>query len=81
MIPRGYRIVYTEPLREIGWCLPFGIHYVAILIRRIWIWTFVWPRPDWLEEHDVKLIRLTLIKHELEEARRKRRANSTEEAC
>jgi hypothetical protein len=55
VFPKGYRPVYYDFIRRRAVCMPFGIHYVAIVLRRIWIWTFVWPRPDWLERHDAKV--------------------------
>lgn len=55
LIPRGYRIAWRDWRRNQGVCLPFGIHLIAIVIRRVWIWTYVYPRPDWLERHDVEI--------------------------
>lgn len=54
-IPRGYRIAWRDWRRNWGVCLPFGLHLIAIVIRRVWIWTYVYPRPDWLERHDVEI--------------------------
>jgi len=58
MIPRGYRVVYYDVMRQVAWCYPIGLHYVAILIRRVWIWTYVWPNQDWLEKHDLEIERV-----------------------
>lgn len=57
MIPTGYRIAWMDFYRHQGVCFPLGIHWLAMLIRRVWIWTYRWPRPDWLESRDMEMYR------------------------
>lgn len=42
MIPRGYRTAWYEPWKRCEVCYPFGIHYLARIIYRIWTWSYLY---------------------------------------
>lgn len=49
--PTGYRPAWTCEFRGIAACYPFGIHYVAMLIR--WLWKKTWWVPFGSFERDI----------------------------
>jgi hypothetical protein len=44
-IPRGYRAAWNDVVFLRTATYPFGIHYIAMLIYRVWAWTWWFPRP------------------------------------
>lgn len=56
IIPAGYRIAWRSYSRMKGVCFPIGIHLIAMLLHRLWILTYRWPRPDWLERRDCEMM-------------------------
>jgi len=44
--PWGYRIVYEDILERVGVAYPVGLHWIAIAIYRLWLWSHRWPVPS-----------------------------------
>jgi len=58
MIPRGYSVAYWDHPRGGAVVFPFGVHYLVMLCRRVWQWSF-WYRPSWIErlQDDLRIAR------------------------